>query len=88
MLKKSENSWKESFVFFRASPYLSGLRLEVPAMLFKIAVKERERRIGGLMKYLRFGLKRDSENICNKRVCRGPPLSRDPAEAGAKLQQI
>lgn len=57
-------------------------------MLFKIVVKEREQGEGGLMKYLRFRLKRNSEKVCNKGVCRGPPLSWDPAEAGAKLQQI
>lgn len=57
-------------------------------MLFKMVVKERERSEGGLMKYLRFGLKRNSEKVCNKGICRGPPLSRDLAEAGAKLLQI
>lgn len=41
------------------------------------------------MKYLRFGLERDFENICDKRLSpKGPPLSRGPAEAGAELQQI
>lgn len=41
------------------------------------------------MKYLRFWLERDSENICDKGLCRkGPPLSRGRAEVGAELQQI
>lgn len=57
-------------------------------MLFKMVVKEREWGEGGLMKYLRFRLKRNSEKVCNKGVCRGPPLSQDQAEAGAKLLQI
>lgn len=55
-----------------------GLRGEVLVMLFKMLVKERERGEGGLMKYLRFSLKRNSEKVCNKGVCRGPPLSRGP----------
>lgn len=51
-------------------------------------VKERAQGEGGLMKYLRFRLKGISEKLCNKEVCKGPPLSRDLAEAGAKLLQM
>lgn len=57
-------------------------------MFFKMVVKEREQGKAGLMKYLRFRIKRSSEKLCNKGVCRGPPLSRGLAEAGATSLQI
>lgn len=57
-------------------------------MLFKMVVKEREQGQGGLMKYLRFRVKRTSEKHCNKGVCKEPSLSWVLAEAGAKILQM
>lgn len=47
---------------------VGGLGAEVLPILFKTVGKERAQGEGGLMKYLRFRLKRNSEKVCNKGV--------------------